>query len=166
MLRLGEAAQLAQREMRRGVQTINIRKPQDDIVEFLRACPEPRADALQKADRRPEEDKSLDLEGNDPLSGCLQNALGARGAFDIAAIIAPGKLGLDDIQFAVSDQEVDDGDENSGADPGQKSNQRDDRGDDQDKDVVAKTKAMTGADQPFVDQAEREHDQERAYHDL
>src|ERR1700675_4900965 len=101
MLRLGETAQLSQREMRRGVQSINIRKPQDDIVDFLRARLDARPDPLQKSDRRPEENKSLDLEGAEPLPGRMQNVVGAQRAFDIAAIIAPRKLGFDDIQFAV-----------------------------------------------------------------
>ena len=80
--------------------------------------------------------------------------------------MATREFGLNDIQFAVSDQEVRDGDENADADARQKSNQRDDSGDDQDKDVVAEVKTTADADQPFVQETEREQEQKCAHHDL
>ena len=93
----------------------------------------------EKSDRRPEENKSLDFESDNPLADLTQNAVGAGGAFDIAAKIAPRKFGLYDIQSAVFDLEVEDSDENAGCDSRQKSDQRDDPGDHEDKDVVAAT---------------------------
>src|SRR5262249_47816007 len=166
VLCLGETVQLSQREMRRSVEPIDIGKSEDDVDDLLRARAHASANSLEKSDRRPEEDESLDLEDDDAPPGLAQDTVRAQRAFDVTAIVAPRELGLDDIKLAVFDQEVGDSDENSNAHSRQKSGQRDDRSDDQDEDVVTEKKATTSADQPFVHQTEREQDQQRAHHDL
>src|SRR5437899_1252787 len=83
LLCLGEIVQLSQREMRCGVESVDIGKPQDDVVDLLRARPDARPNPIEKSDRCPEENKSLDLEGDDPPPGLTQKLVRAERAFDI-----------------------------------------------------------------------------------
>jgi len=105
-----------------------------------------------------QKNKPLYFKGDNAPPSLTQNVLRAQRPFHIAAIIASRQLGLDDIQFAVLDEKVSGGNENSDANPRYKSSQFDDPSDYQDKDIIGSAKAITCPNQPFVHKTEREQD--------